>query len=808
MTDRKAEIGDFPFSISDGPEESRYLIWIRNHANYLVPRGFLDYLRAAAVIVRGILINFLVLLPILLLGAWLLSAWHFDRLQAWEGSAAPWELDSPYRVTPWVLVAALVYYLLFPVIVRLFKVARQKPGIRQGGESSVKARNVYERTFGGALLVVAAVALVETLPVLIHWFHGAGGFAGLSRGTVAGWAGASSVGALSMAGKASTVLGRFKRPLALALVGILGLLLPALVVLYVAEYLVYSPAAHSPAAWWVLQGIVAFLAASGIYSFFKGWRNVGFVQTRFILLLLILILAIGAGLILAADLSSRGVIHPNWLLVLAVAVVLWLFSWLSVDVNLTAVSGFYRDRLASSYLVGRNTDDEVDIEEDVNLVAICQYDKGSTAPYHLVNTALNLQASEDIGIRERQSDFCIFSKRFIGGRLIGYCRTADLEAVFPQMDLATAMAISAAAAAPNMGRGTSAPLVAILTLFNVRLGYWIPNPGRLARWVARQGIETPAAPQQWTFGDVFRVELEEIRARRRNVYPQGERALADREDPTPAHGLVGLAFSGGGIRSATVNLGLTQALHEQGVFDHVDYMSTVSGGGYLGSSISTLMRTREPEEEAPAHPLWTLPNRFRWRIPPRAFLKEMWSRLDETDEWVNLSDGGHIENLATIELLRRRCKYIIIGDAEADPEMRFGGMATLIRFARLDLGVDIRIDLGPVHVPRKRGVERRLRLSEKHFAVGTIKYPGEAELGHLLYFKSSVTGDEDEVIAEYRSRSATFPHETTADQFFDEGQFEAYRSLGEHMARSALGATERRKDSYAALAEWFEELAR
>ena len=54
----------------------------------------------------------------------------------------------------------------------------------------------------------------------------------------------------------------------------------------------------------------------------------------------------------------------------------------------------------------------------------------------------------------------------------------------------------------------------------------------------------------------------------------------------------GSGFSGGGIRSATINLGIAQALHEHGIFDHVDYMSTVSGGGYLGSSISTLMRSR------------------------------------------------------------------------------------------------------------------------------------------------------------------------------------------------------------------------
>ena len=46
---------------------------------------------------------------------------------------------------------------------------------------------------------------------------------------------------------------------------------------------------------------------------------------------------------------------------------------------------------------------------------------------------------------------------------------------------------------------------------------------------------------------------------------------------------VGLAFSGGGIRSATFNLGVLKALHELQLLTHVDYLSTVSGGGYVGA---------------------------------------------------------------------------------------------------------------------------------------------------------------------------------------------------------------------------------
>src|SRR5262245_17117191 len=50
--------------------------------------------------------------------------------------------------------------------------------------------------------------------------------------------------------------------------------------------------------------------------------------------------------------------------------------------------------------------------------------------------------------------------------------------------------------------------------------------------------------------------------------------------------LLGLAFSGGGIRSATFNLGVLQALSELKLLKEFDYLSTVSGGGYIGSWMS------------------------------------------------------------------------------------------------------------------------------------------------------------------------------------------------------------------------------
>ncbi|MFK7843893.1 MAG: hypothetical protein AB8G77_01235 [Rhodothermales bacterium] len=529
---------------------------------------------------------------------------------------------------------------------------------------------------------------------------------------------------------------------------------------------------------------------------------------------------------------------PKAVFISIFALLLWFFCWLTIDVNLTSIHGLYRDRLASAFLIGKDTEGDVDIEEDIDLMEICQHEAGSTAPYHLINTALNLGGSKDIGIRDRKSDFFVFSKRFIGGERTGYCTSEHMEEVFPQMDLATAMAISAAAASPNMGRSTSPALVAIMTLLNIRLGFWIPNPGALEDWFAKKNrpannnsTAVPTQQKHITFEHVFQTELVEIQKRWAQLSTGSTRKLASNGaaspllTPCPAHKLAGIAYSGGGIRSATVNLGMTQALERSGVFDHMDYMSTVSGGGYLGSSISTLMRKKQEiiSEEATNTPANSVIDEitdigkntadlvqnsvgqiFQWRIRPAALVKEALGRVNETSRWVNVSDGGHIENLASIELLRRRCRFIITGDGEADPDHTFNGLATLIRTARIDLGIEININVAPLRLNESG-------FCEQHWAIGRIDYPHENEHGYLLYLKSSVTGDEDEVIRQYRSVNPSFPHESTADQFFTEGQFEAYRSLGQHIGEQVLKAgaisgADPHKLTFEELEHWFETL--
>jgi hypothetical protein len=189
-------------------------------------------------------------------------------------------------------------------------------------------------------------------------------------------------------------------------------------------------------------------------------------------------------------------------------------------------------------------------------------------------------------------------------------------------------------------------------------------------------------------------------------------------------------------------------------------------------------------------------------------LAEMFGLMQQYDENVYLTDGGHIENLGIYELLRRRCKIIIAVDAEADPQMRFGSFITLQMYARIDLGCLIQLPMEAIRNATIKAMKGEATIAADithatdatvpsapkpviasptgpHVAVGRIEYGG-GEFGTLIYIKSSLSGDENDYIRDYVRRNPTFPHETTGDQFFSEEQFEVYRALGFHAARRFL----------------------
>jgi hypothetical protein len=185
--------------------------------------------------------------------------------------------------------------------------------------------------------------------------------------------------------------------------------------------------------------------------------------------------------------------------------------------------------------------------------------------------------------------------------------------------------------------------------------------------------------------------------------------------------------------------------------------------------------------------------------------------LHHDQPWLNLSDGGHIENLGVYELLRRRCKFVVCVDGESDPQHTFHGLMTMVRHAQIDLGVRIAPDLRELRPDPKTGVCR------SHYHLCRIAYPpraggGEQEQGLLLYLKLSLTGNEGELVTRYRGQNPTFPHQTTLDQFFDDEQFEAYRQLGVHVAEGLFGPAMMQdhlgnETSPVRVREWFRRLA-
>ena len=104
-----------------------------------------------------------------------------------------------------------------------------------------------------------------------------------------------------------------------------------------------------------------------------------------------------------------------------------------------------------------------------------------------------------------------------------------------------------------------------------------------------------------------------------------------------------------------------------------------------------------------------------------------------------------------------------------------------MRKIRADFGIPI--DFDAVNIYPRSQID-----AAKHHghncAIGRIRYSAvdgsTAPDGIIVYIKPECYGDEPRDIYEYFKRSETFPHESTADQFFSESQFESYRMLGTH----------------------------
>lgn len=149
-----------------------------------------------------------------------------------------------------------------------------------------------------------------------------------------------------------------------------------------------------------------------------------------------------------------------------------------------------------------------------------------------------------------------------------------------------------------------------------------------------------------------------------------------------------------------------------------------------------------------------------------------------------LSDGGHFENLALYEMVLRRCHTIVVSDAGQDGNFRFDDLGGAVRKIRIDFGIPITFENGI------RIYSREQETKGYYCAIGTIGYSsvdGEGTDGLLIYIKPTFYGTEPADVYQYAQSNHAFPHDSTADQWFDEAQFESYRMLGSYVISLICG---------------------
>ena len=160
--------------------------------------------------------------------------------------------------------------------------------------------------------------------------------------------------------------------------------------------------------------------------------------------------------------------------------------------------------------------------------------------------------------------------------------------------------------------------------------------------------------------------------------------------------------------------------------------------------------------------------------------------------FLELTDGGHFDNTGMYELIRRGIDTIVLSLGSADPEYSLGDLANLIERVRADFGVYVDFR-GPAMAELRPGSDAeaiglpgaKLQISKHGYVVGKIQYSA-AHAGTLVVLKSSLIVDLPLDVYGYAARNILFPNESTADQFFAEEQFEAYREIGYYITRRAL----------------------
>ncbi len=214
-------------------------------------------------------------------------------------------------------------------------------------------------------------------------------------------------------------------------------------------------------------------------------------------------------------------------------------------------------------------------------------------------------------------------------------------------------------------------------------------------------------------------------------------------------------------------------------------------------------------------------------------------KYQEEAAFLQLSDGGHFENLGVYELIRRRARLVICCDAGADPKTNFSDLRVLLSRIEEDFGATITFDGSPdassatssdvssananatqdpelnalipegesqyphleawlakantpkdaelnALIPKDESQYRDgVKLAQRGHAFGRIHYRDGTE-GDFVLLKTTMIKGLDLGVRNYKLEHKGFPDESTGDQFFDEEQFEAYRVLGYDIASRML----------------------
>jgi len=184
---------------------------------------------------------------------------------------------------------------------------------------------------------------------------------------------------------------------------------------------------------------------------------------------------------------------------------------------------------------------------------------------------------------------------------------------------------------------------------------------------------------------------------------------------------------------------------------------------------------------------------------------EMTARYSKDYRRLYLSDGGHSENTGALALLEQGCAHIVVADNAQDQDYGFADMETFIRTARIDLGYSIRVatkqeTIDYYHLYDPRRFESFLNMTEDWRAAARekdspgfalllkadkilIKEEGEVRAAvDIIWIKPKLFANLPPDIESYAEMNPPFPQQTTADQFFDEAQWESYRRIGFEMA--------------------------